>query len=60
MDEKQRAARWADMHERRLELLKEIEAAQEELDQVEEAMEELFWEMGTVGKDRINELLEAK
>jgi hypothetical protein len=52
MDEKQRAARWADMHERRLEMLKEIEAAQDELDQVEEAMEELFWEMGSYGRQR--------
>ncbi len=60
MDEKQRAARYADLHEHRLQLLGESAEAKAELVRVEGEMEELFWDMGTVGKDRIFQLLEAK
>jgi hypothetical protein len=60
MDEKQRAARWVDLHEERQQLLGEIAEAQADLARVEEAMEDLFWEMGAVGKGRIFKLLEAK
>ena len=41
-------------------VLGEIDAAQCELMRVEGEMEELFGEMGTVGKDRVFQLLEAK
>lgn len=60
MNEHEKAARWVDLHEERQQLLGEIAEAQAELDRVEEAMEELFWEMGPVGKARINELVESK
>lgn len=60
MNEHEKAARWVDLHEERQQLLGEIAEAQSELARVEEAMEDLFWEMGTVGKDRIFKLLEAK
>ena len=60
MNEHEKAARYADLHEHRLQLLGEIDAAKAEVSRVEREMEDLFWDMGTVGKDRINELLEAK
>jgi len=60
MNEHEKAARYADLHEHRLRLIGEIAEAKAELDRVEEAMEELFWDMGTVGKDRVFQLLEAK
>lgn len=60
MNEHQRAQRWVDLHEDRQRLIGEIAEAKAELDRVEEAMEELFWEMGAVGKDRIFKLLEAR
>ena len=60
MNEHGKAARYADLHEQRLFLLGEIDAAQCELMRVEGEMEELFGDMGTVGKDRIFQLLEAK
>ncbi|MDY0252739.1 MAG: hypothetical protein RBQ96_06575 [Candidatus Methanomethylophilaceae archaeon] len=60
MNDHEKAARYADLHEERQQLLGEIAEAQAELDRVEEAMEDLFWEMGAVGKDRIFKLLEAK
>lgn len=60
MNEHQRAQRWVDLHEDRQRLLGEIAEAKAELDRVEDEMEELFWEMGTVGKGRVHKLLEAK
>ena len=60
MNEHEKAARYADMHEERLFLLGEIEDAKSEIERLEEEMEELLWMMGPVGKDRISELLEAK
>ena len=38
----------------------EIDAAKAELSRVDGELEELFWTMGTVGKDRVFQLLEAK
>lgn len=60
MNEHQRAQRWVDLHEDRQRLIGEIAEAKAELERVEDEMEELFWEMGTVGKGRAHELLEAK
>ena len=60
MNDHEKAARYTDLHEQRLQLLGEIDAAQCELMRVEGEMEELFGEMGTVGKDRVFQLLEAK
>ena len=60
MNEHEKAARYADLHEHRLQLIGEIDAAKAELVRVEGEMEELFWDMGPVGKDRVFQLLEAK
>ena len=60
MNEHEKAARYTDLHEHRLRLLGEIAEAQAEVNRVDGEMEELFWDMGTVGKDRIFQLLEAK
>lgn len=60
MNDHEKAARYADLHEHRLRLLGEIDAAKCELMRVENELEELFWAMGTVGKDRVHKLLEAK
>ena len=60
MNEHEKAARYADLHEHRLQLLGEITEAQEEVDRVDGEMHDLFWSMGTVGKDRVFKLLEAK
>lgn len=60
MNDHEKAVRYADLHEHRLQLLGEIAEAKAELVRVEGELEELFWGMGTVGKDRIFQLLEAK
>jgi len=60
MNEHEKAARYADLHEHRLQLLGEIDAAKAEVGRVEEEMGEWFMEMGPVGKARVFELLEAK
>ena len=60
MNEHEKAARYADLHEHRLQLLGEIDAAKAEVDRVDGEMHDIFWSMGTVGKDRIFHLLEAK
>ena len=60
MNEHEKAARYADLHERRLQLLGEIAEAQAEVDRLDGEMHDLFWSMGTVGKDRVFQLLEAK
>ena len=60
MNDHEKAARYTDLHEHRLQLLGEIAEAKAELVRVEGEMEELFWDMGTVGKCRIFQLLEVK
>ena len=60
MNEHEKAARYTDLHEQRLFLLGEIDAAQCELMQVQDEMIEILGEMGTVGKDLVFQLLEAK
>ena len=60
MNEHEKAARYADLHEHRLRLIGEIAEAQSELMQVQGEMIEILGEMGTVGMDRIFQLLEAK
>ena len=60
MNEHEKAARYADLHEHRLQLLGEIAEAQEEVIRVQGEMSEILDEMGTVGKDRGFQLLEAK
>lgn len=60
MNDHEKAARYADLHEHRKQLLGEIAEAQCELMRVQDEMIEILGEMGTVGKDRIFQLLEAK
>ena len=60
MNEHEKAARYVDLHEHRQRLLGEIAEAKAEVGRVEEEMGEWFLEMGTVGKDRVFQLLEAK
>ena len=60
MNDHEKAARYADLHEQRLQLLGEIDAAQCELMLVQDEMIEILGETGTVGKGRLHELLEAK
>ena len=60
MNEHEKAARYVDLHEHRLQLIGEIAEAKAEVGRVEGEMEELFWDMGPVGKDRVLQLLEAK
>lgn len=56
MNEHEKAARYADLHEHRLQLLGEIAEAQAEVDRVMDEMTEIFGEMGPVGKGRVFEL----
>ena len=60
MNEHEKAARYADLHEHLLQLLGEIEEAQAEAVRVRDEMTEIFGGMGTVGKMKAFELLEAK
>lgn len=60
MNDHEKAARYTDLHEQRLQLLGEIDAAQCEVMRVDSEMIEILGEMGTVGKDRVFQLLEAK
>lgn len=60
MNDHEKAARYADLHEHRLQLLGEIAEAQAEAIRVQGEMIEILDEMGTVGKDRVFQLLEAK
>ena len=60
MNEHEKASRYADLHEHRLQLLGEIAEAQAEVIWVQGEMVEILEEMGTVGKDRVFQLLEAK
>ena len=60
MNEHERAARWVDLHKHRLQLHGEIAEAQAEVGRVQGEMIEILDEMGTVGKARVFELLEAK
>ena len=60
MNEHEKAARYADLHEHRLRLIGEIAEAQSELMQVQDEMIEILGEMGTVGEGRVFQLLEAK
>lgn len=60
MNDHEKAARYTDLHEQRLQLLGEIAEAQCELMRVQDEMIEILGEMGTVGKDRVFQLLEAK
>ena len=60
MNDHEKAARYADLHEHRLRLIGEIAEAQSELMLVQDEMIEILGEMGTVGKGRVHELLEAK
>ena len=60
MNEHEKAARYTDLHEHRLQLLGEIAEAQAEVIRVQGEMIEILDEMGTVGKGRIFQLLEAK
>lgn len=60
MNEHERAARYVDLHEHRQRLLGEIAEAQAEVRRVEGEMWEILGEMGTVGKGRVFQLLEAK
>ena len=57
MNDHEKAARYADLHERLLRLLGEIEEANGEVELVRDEMRELFGEMGTVGKLKAFELL---
>ena len=60
MNDHEKAARYADLHEHRLRLIGEIAEAKAEVGRVEEEMGEWLLEMGPVGKARVFELLEAK
>ena len=60
MNEHEKAARYADLHEHRLQLLGEIAETQAEVARVDGEMHDLFWSMGTVGQSRVFQLLEAK
>ena len=60
MNEHEKAARYVDLHEHRLQLIGEITEAQAEVARVGGEMHDLFLSMGTVGKVRVFQLLEAK
>ena len=60
MNDHEKAARYADLYEHRKQLLGEITEAQAEVGRVDGEMHDLFWSMGTVGKDLVFQLLEAK
>lgn len=60
MNDHEKATRYTDLHEHRLQLLGEIAEAQRELIQVQGEMTEILGEMGTVGIGRVFELLGAK
>ena len=60
MNEHEKAARYADLHEHRLQLLGEIAEAQAEVIRVQDEMKELCCGMGPVCRARVFELLEAK
>ena len=60
MNDHEKAARYADLHEHRLQLLGEIAEAQAEVAKVQDEMTEIFCSMGTVGKMKAFQLLEAK
>ena len=60
MNDHEKAARYADLHEHRLRLIGEIAESQSELMQVQNEMIEILGEMGPVGKGLVFQLLEAK
>lgn len=60
MNDHEKAARYADLHEHRLQLIGEITGSQAEVDRLDGEMHDLFLSMGTAGKDRVFQLLEAK